>query len=123
MPLSDVSSNLMERYEAYLQQRQVCPNTTSFYMRRLRATYNLAVADRLVTNNSPFRSVYTGIAKTNKRAITISDMSHIRQLKLTDHSLELARNPEPLGFAASRVEELFVAQELIKIFKLKCCGI
>jgi len=25
------------------------------------------------------------------------------------------KNPEPLGFAASRVEELFVAQELIKM--------
>jgi len=33
------------------------------------------------------------------------------------------QNPESLGFAASRVEELFVAQELIKIIKLKCCGI
>jgi len=33
------------------------------------------------------------------------------------------QNPEPLGFAASRVEELFVAQELIKAIKLKCCGI
>ena len=32
-------------------------------------------------------------------------------------------NPEPLGFAASRVEELFVAQELIKKVKLKYCGI
>jgi len=33
------------------------------------------------------------------------------------------QNPEQLGFAASRVEELFVAQELIKAIKLKCCGI
>jgi len=33
------------------------------------------------------------------------------------------QNPEPIGFAASRVEELFVAQELIKKVKLKCCGI
>ena len=33
------------------------------------------------------------------------------------------QNPEPLGFAASRVEELFVAQVLIKKVKLKCCGI
>ena len=32
-------------------------------------------------------------------------------------------NPEPLGFAASRVEQLFVAQVLIKKVKLKCCGI
>jgi hypothetical protein len=41
-------------------------------------------------------------------------------------------NPEPLGFAAcpskngfaaSLVEELFVAQVLIKKVKLKCCGI
>ena len=34
-----------------------------------------------------------------------------------------AIGPEPLGFAASRVEELFVAQVLIKKVKLKCCGI
>ena len=33
------------------------------------------------------------------------------------------QNPEPLDFAASRVEELFVAQVLIKKVKLKCCGI
>jgi hypothetical protein len=33
------------------------------------------------------------------------------------------QNPEPLGFAASRVEEHFVAQVLIKIVKQKCCGI
>jgi len=33
------------------------------------------------------------------------------------------QNPEPLGFAASRVEKLFVAQVLIKKVKLKCCGI
>ena len=30
---------------------------------------------------------------------------------------------KPLGFAASRVEELFVAQVLIKKVKLKCCRI
>jgi hypothetical protein len=33
------------------------------------------------------------------------------------------QNPEPLGFAASRIEELFVAQELIKAIKLKYSGI
>jgi len=33
------------------------------------------------------------------------------------------QNPEPLGFAASRVEELFVAQALINNVKLKRCGI
>jgi len=33
------------------------------------------------------------------------------------------QNPEPLGSAASLVEELLVAQVLIKKVKLKCCGI
>jgi len=33
------------------------------------------------------------------------------------------QNPESLGFADSRVEELFVAQVLIKKVKLKCYGI
>jgi len=33
------------------------------------------------------------------------------------------QNPEPLGSAAWLVQELFVAQVLIKKVKLKCCGI
>ena len=44
-----------------------------------------------------------------------------RAVILIDHILAVQTGP--LGSAASLVEELFVAQELINKVKLKCCGI
>jgi hypothetical protein len=44
-------------------------------------------------------------------------------LKKSLYFCSLKRFNGSLGFAASRVEELFVAQVLIKKVKLKCCGI
>lgn len=45
---ADIDSNLIQRYEAYLINRGVSPNTISFYMRNLRAIYNRAVEKGLV---------------------------------------------------------------------------
>lgn len=39
----EVDSDLMVEYETYLKSRGVCPNTSSYYMRGLRAIYNRAV--------------------------------------------------------------------------------
>ena len=50
--------------------------------------------------------------------ITVSYIEALRQVKNLTH-----QNPEPLGTAASLVEEFLVAQELTKIVKLKCCRI
>lgn len=41
--LEDVDSDLMMAYETYLKSIGICPNSTSFYMRNLRAIYNRAV--------------------------------------------------------------------------------
>lgn len=39
-------------------------------MRILRAAYNKAVQEQLVEQAFPFHEVYTGIAKTSKRAVS-----------------------------------------------------
>ena len=40
-----------------------------------------------------FENVYTGVDKTSKRAATLTDIKHIKQLDLSDHkSLEFARD-------------------------------
>lgn len=78
-----LSADIMEDYEAHLKLRGVTPNTTSFYMRILRAVYNRAVERGAVEQRHPFRHVYTGVGKTVKRALSLSV---IRKIKLLDLS-------------------------------------
>lgn len=51
--LDDMDSDMMVAYEAYLKRNGVSPNTSSFYMRNLRAVYNRAVEKGLVERNFP----------------------------------------------------------------------
>ncbi len=83
IPLGEVNSNLMVEYETYLKSTGICPNTSSYYMRNLRAIYNCSVDKELTEQRSPFRHVYTGIAKTVKRAIPLRIVRQIKDLDLT----------------------------------------
>ena len=49
LALEDMDSDMMMAYEAYLKRRGVSLNTSSFYMRNLRAVYNRAVEKGLTT--------------------------------------------------------------------------
>jgi integrase len=61
-------------------------------MRILRAVYNRAVDSELIFDSRPFRHVYTGVDKTLKRAIPISDISAIRSMAKIKKSMEYARD-------------------------------
>lgn len=89
--LDAITSELMEDYQLYLQGRGAIPNTTSFYMRILRAVYQRAVDDELIEQHNPFRRVYTGVDKTVKRALPLAVIKAIR-------TLDLCLSP-PLDFA------------------------
>ena len=79
--LSEIDAESMRSYEAYLHHTaEVCRNTSSFYLRILRATYNKAVAKGLTPQQHPFTDVYTGIAQTRKRAIPTESVSQIKRL-------------------------------------------
>ena len=53
--LSEIDAEVMRSYEAYLHHTaKVCRNTSSFYLRILRATYNKAVAKGLTPQQHPF---------------------------------------------------------------------
>ncbi len=89
----DIDSDMMLMYEAYLQNQGLVRNTTSFYMRILRAVYNRAVEKDLTVNRNPFKHVYTGIDKTVKRAIPLKAIRQIKNLDLSLHpSLDFARD-------------------------------
>ena len=79
--LSEIDAEAMRSYEVYLHHTaEVCRNTSSFYLRILRATYNKAVAKGLTPQQHPFTDVYTGIAQTRKRAIPTESVSRIKRL-------------------------------------------
>lgn len=93
IPIGSIDHILMEDYQAYLKSAGLTPNSISFYMRILRAVYNRAVEQELTIDRNPFRTVFTGVEKTRKRAISISDIKRIRDLDLSlKPNLEFARD-------------------------------
>ncbi|TWJ16839.1 integrase-like protein, partial [Bacteroides zoogleoformans] len=48
VPVSALDADSVRNYERWLRDRGVCPNTSSCYMRSLRAIYNKAATKRLV---------------------------------------------------------------------------
>lgn len=86
LAFDDITSSQMLGYETYLKKQGLCSNTTSFYMRNLRAIYNQAVKQGLTPQNHPFSTVYTGIAKTVKRAVNAKEFQQIKSAKLPPDS-------------------------------------
>ena len=82
--INKINAALMEDYERYLLSRNNSPNTVSCYMRSLRAVYNLAIREKLLVvekaKDKPFSSVFTGNAKTRKKAINGKSISKLMSL-------------------------------------------
>lgn len=94
--LDEITPDLIQ---AYLRARGAVPNTTSFYMRILRAVYNRAVESEAIEQRNPFRHVYTGTERTIKRAIPIAAISRIKNLELPRGSkMDFARDMFMLSF-------------------------
>lgn len=93
VPFSQFDQDLMTAYECYLRGI-VCRNSSSCYMRNLHAIYNRAIDDGLAPENlNPFRRVYTGIDKTDKRAIGIQSIIRIMNADLSGHpAMSFARD-------------------------------
>ncbi len=97
--LDRITTDVLEAYEAWHEENGHSPNTTSFYMRILRAIYNRAVDEGKIEPKNPFRRVYTGIGKTIKRALPIHTIRNIRKLNLEKWpNLDLARDIFILSF-------------------------
>lgn len=93
IPVAAISEQLIDNYNAFLVQRGIVRNSTSFYMRILRAVYNKAVRRHNIGQSDPFRNVYTGIDRTRKRAIDEKLIAELCKLDLpSGSSAELARD-------------------------------
>lgn len=91
LPLSALSEQVIMDYNSFLINKGLVRNSTSFYMRTLRAIYNKAVKQKLAEQIHPFTDVYTGIDKTRKRAVPESVITQLYNLELPDGS--------PIAFA------------------------
>lgn len=93
VPLCRLSQEMMGAYEGYLKERGLTRNSTSCYMRALRAVYNRAVDGQVVQTRHPFRRVYTGVEKTTKRAIPLEAIRRIKEMDLGgSRGLDYARD-------------------------------
>ena len=99
--LRQMEGRLLRRYEGWLLSGGLCPNTCSFYLRNLRSACNKAVRAKLcpAPRQNPFAEVYTGVAKTRKRAVCADTLRAIRELDLDERpDLDYARNLFLLSF-------------------------
>lgn len=91
--IKKIDNVLINKYEAYLINNNVCRNTVSCYMRSLRSIYNQAMRKGVAVSNNPFRDVYTGVDKTSKKAVNESVILELCKLELSKQvNLEIARD-------------------------------
>lgn len=74
--LDELESTLIEAYEVWLEREGLSQNSSSFYMRQLRAIWNKSITEGLVVPDSgnPFENVFTGTRKTAKRGLLESSI-------------------------------------------------
>lgn len=91
--IETLDAETMNLYEAWLKGRGVKRNSSSCYLRTLRTLYRKAVDSGMTTDKDIFRHVFTGFAKTTKRAVPLDAIHAIRQLDLPEGSfLAFARD-------------------------------
>jgi integrase len=93
----NLTSLLIGDYEAWLQAKGLCKNTTSFYVRALQSVYYKAVRQGLANDLKPFAGVYRGVAKTVKRAIEPGDVCRLKALDIRAKLVEK-------GYAGKRLD-------------------
>lgn len=77
-----MTAQMASDYEAWLQNRGLCRNSTSFYIRALQSIYHKAVNSGLAEDCRPFLRTYRGVAKTKKRAIDVKEVCQLSTLDI-----------------------------------------
>jgi len=89
----DMSSGLIEGYEAWLLHAGLKRSSVSCYIRTLRTLYRLAVEEKLAEDNDIFRRVHVSVGKTRKRAVSADAIRAIKDLDLSGKpALDFARD-------------------------------
>ena len=125
IPFSSLDSALACRYEAWLWQQRVARNSSSFYMRILRAVYNKAVKQGIAVQTFPFREVYTGVARTSKRAVDEETILKLQRIDLSDSpALALSRDMFVFSYCArgmAFVDMAYLKKENVDSVRITYC--
>ncbi|MBR4729017.1 MAG: site-specific integrase [Prevotella sp.] len=88
--IASINQTLLKGFERWLRDKNLCLNTVSCYMRSLRSLLNKLDIEN---KSHAFGNVYTGRARTEKRAVSEEDVSRLKQVELRPHSfLSLVRD-------------------------------
>lgn len=99
VPLSALTPDIICAYQQWLMDSGVKKNSISCYMRTLQSTYNKGMAGVAEHVEKPFSSAYRGIAKTKKRAASISVIQKVEALNIRQGLISIGKSPKRKTFS------------------------
>lgn len=90
--IDELTAQMAQEYETWLRQKGLTINTGSFYMRTIKAVYNRAVERGIVKDVKPFAKVFTGNARTVKRALDMKTINEIANAEMESERQCFARD-------------------------------
>lgn len=85
LSLNKIDKTVLARYQEWMRRQGICDNTASCYNRLLRAIYNKAVGEGLVSDHHPFGACFMGKMKTEKRSIDEHSIIRLKAADLSQH--------------------------------------
>lgn len=105
-----VSMEMLRDFEEYLSKRGQKKNTTSFYMRILRAICNRARNEGYNVADGIFKVVYTGKDKTKKRALPASLVRRVANSETKNDKERFARDMFIFSFLTRGMSTIDIAK-------------
>ena len=109
--LCALTSSIICSYQQWLVDSGIKKNSISCYMRTLQGVYNKATREAAISPERPFSKVYRGIAKTKKRATSISVMQKVRQMDVRQGLISIGKSPKRKNFSV-QLRRMMFARDL-----------
>lgn len=117
LKFSQVTSELIRRYEFYLiEERKIRRNSSSFYIRILRAVFHKGLVYYDLNLPNPFRSVYAGVDTTVKCAVDVNAITKLIKYQSENEQLNFTKDAFLFCFLARGMAFI----DFVKLQKSDC---